>query len=618
MSFGAEMRDFIQAYQAGSQIRDNRTKLRLAEEEEKNRTAEAKAKAKQTESHFQQTQEGISTRFRENQGLQREKFTYQQGQDATVNARLQEQTDISGGHLKVAEENLDVSKRGARRLELEAADKAWAEKIKLDPQSGYEKSVPIPPPSQRAGAYDAPTEAIPTGPAGAAAPANPRFADLPIDYKMLGKSLDAGLKKLQEEFGLNKGIQDGVALPGGKALMEGEGAFKPETVKQVDAIINSNGLMPEQEVVMKRHAETYRFYMEDYKGPDGMKLAGEAAAQWIQWARGEAALKAHAAKALLDRGDLPGAAKMIEKMHDGIPDGRSTTYNEQDNTFEVTDDQTGEVIHSGEVTPDLIEQVAAAFTKGPEFYRVLMEAAKRVPNFEKVETEAQTKAKKPITSAPLEELAPLNVADYEKDTNEIKTSVMEILGKELADIDGVAPFTDDDEFIAQFGEESADAVVDLGVMIKGYNRGLTSKEAAKLALQISNPDEMAGRVEDQRFDFEILPISDENRKAGIDVLEIMTLDGTHLRLPMKQGSDAIHSANHGFFIAVQEHTQKKVNMTNERVIQGNEQHQIDRLREKGQSEKSDRGGAGMGRRGGAYVPPPPKIFKPPQRTNRAG
>jgi hypothetical protein len=583
MGFGREMQDFIAAFQVGSSIRDNRKKLSLAEEEEKNRSAEATARAQAQQDQFNATQEGINTRHGISTGLSREKFDYQQKNDA------------------------DVAARGASK----EADDAWYKQIEADPQSGYgPNGEMIPPPSQRG----APVEAIPTGPQQQTGAAPAAVDDTVINYPTVDKAIDGGLKVLSERSGGKKGIQDGMASPDAKAIMEGDGALKPETVKQIDAIIDPDGLLPEEKLSLGRLEATYEFYTGgSYKGKDGVERANEAAAQYIQYARGVAAIHAHAAQVKLKAGDVPGAAKQLVEMHKSIPDGQSTTFDEATMTFETTDDRTGDIIQRGEVTPELIDQVASSFTKGPEFFNVMMQAAQRSKNFNPSAGDKPAKAEKPITSKELEETDPL--ADKEADAElkvAVDTELFNLGSKGLTDIDGKPIFANMEEFVAQVGPESTDALSDLGIMIAKSNKGVSAEEAAKFAFLIANPDDKVGSIEDQQFDFDVLPISVENKKAGIDVLEIR-IGGRTLKLPMAQGTDAITTANRGLFIAAQENTQSKVNMTNERATASNKAYQLDAAEQK-RLEEERRAGVRTGR--GSAIAAPPLPVSPTKRTGR--
>lgn len=531
MAFGQEMQDFIAAFQVGTSIKQKKRQLALDTEQESNRAKEATNKAAAVESRFQRTQD-----------------YNQKGRDIT-NKR-------NAGIDARAEEQLNLNRGAQDRLAAKDADAAWAAQIAADPESGYDADGNIiPPPSQRG----KPSEAVPTGPQGAT---NTSADDITINSATVADAIDGGLKRLSRE-GEVAGIQ---------SVMEGAGAPHPQTVQAVDNIIDPDGKMSEDQKTLARLEATYKFYTTKYKGKDGIERANEAAAQWLQHARGVAAIQAHAAQVLNSKGDTAGAAKKLVEMHNSIPDGNHTTFDEATGMFTVTDGQTGEVIQEGQATPEMIDQIAASFTKGPEFFNIMMSAAMKSKNFNPGAGRSE-KAKKPVTSKALKEEAPLAAADNE---DEINDALFSIVGNELKDVDGAPIFANKEEFVKQVGEDSISALSDLAIMISGYN-GIDAKKAAKLALVITNPDDMVGDPSEQQFDgFKVLPISKANQEAGIDIMVIQTPDGTRLNLPASKATVAITTANHGLFIAAKETTQNNMDETNRRVINDNADYNNDR------------------------------------------
>lgn len=574
MAFGQEMQDFIAAFQVGSTIKQKKRQMALDETQETNRSKEASAKLADSRSRYDETM-----------AFNREKFDTAKERNAGIDARSQTA--------------LDLQKGAQDRLAAKEADDAWYKQVEADPESGYDAAGNvIPPPSQRG----KPSEAIPTGPAGQETPdrigtvGSSGMGDLVVNPDTVADAIDGGLKTISSRAGAG-GIQ---------AIMEGEGAPAPQTVQAVDSIIDPDNQMTEAQKTLARLEATYEFYLTKYKGKDGVERANEAAAQWLQHARGVAAIQAQAAMALNAKGDTAGAAKKLAEMHDSIPDGMSTTYDEASNTFTMTDDQTGEVLQQGEVTPEMIDQIAASFTKGPEFFKVMMSAAQRSKNFN---PGAGTKAKeeKPITSAALKEQEPLAA---EANVDEIDAALYDVVSKELVDIDGAPIFGSPDEFADQVGPDSKQALVDLATMITAYNR-IPPKDAAKLALVITDPDVMVGDPSEQQFDGFKLPkaINEANRKAGKDIMVLETPDGRQLELPGNDATVAIQKANHGLWIAAKAITDKNVAQTNERVINDNNQYNLQREEDDRLRQEGNRTGA----RGAVPAAP-----LPPKRTGRGG
>ena len=458
-----------------------------------------------------------------------------------------------------------------KRLELKAEDEAWYKQVAANPRLGYdENNNPIPPPSQRAPA----PEAIPTTPDAPQGVLGPRIsnedADPGINYGNIADALNGGMKHLNEE-----------GRAGGEAAVAGgAGALKPETAKEVFDIVDPERKLSEGKRILASIDATREFYLTTYPGKDGVERSNAAAAQWIQYARGMAAVQATAAQALLAKGDVPGAARALVEAANVIPDGNTTTYDEKANTFVTVDNEDGKVLQEGEVTPETIEKYAAGFAKGPAAYELILQQAMKSKDFNPGTGKKPAKEAKPVTSKELDETDPLADAEADKELNDnIGAELLTIVSGELKDIDGVPIFKNMEEFIAQVGEDSTNALSDLGVMIAKNNKGISVKEAAKLALAITNPDDKVGAIEDQQFDFEVLPVSKANLEAGIDVLEL-SIGGKTIRLPASQATDAIKTANRGLFIVMQETTQSKVNMTNERVKAGNEAAQADMAEQK--------------------------------------
>lgn len=574
MSFGAEMKDFIAAFQVGSQIKDKRRALELDAEQEKNRSAEAANKAAAVESRYQRTQ-----------AFNQEGRDYTRGKDARTEAIAADKTTYDRGR----DAKTDAATAG------KAADESWYKQIEADPQLGYDAAGNvIPPPSQRGKPAEAiPTTSIPEA-AGAIGPVSSSGMN-----DLMYTAIDGGLKHLSQEANTN-GIE---------SVMAGNGAPSPETVTAIDKIVDPDGKMSEEEITLARMEATYEFYTSRYKGKDGVERANAAAAQWLQHARGVAAIKAHAAQVLLQKGDHVGAAKQLADMHSSVPDGNTTTYDEQSNMFTITDNETGDVLQEGEATPELIDQIASSFTKGPEFFNIMKSAAMKDKNFNPGAGGKDAKPDKPVTSGDIKEQAPL---EAEASREEIDASMFEMVSKEMVDVDGAPVFASPEEFLAQVGEDSAGALSDLAVMISGYN-GIAPKEAAKLAMIIADPDINVGDPSEQQFDgFKVLPISAENKKAGKDVMVIQTPDGRELELPGNDATTAIRKANHGLFIAAKAITQKNVDMTNERVTNDNNAYNLQR-EEDLRLQEEQRNGQRFGR-GNAVIPQ----AIPLQRSGRGG
>lgn len=575
MGFGAEMKDFIAAFQVGSQIRDRRAQQALDVEQESNRSKEAANKAAATQARYDETR-----------AFNQEGRDYTQRKDARDAAIKLDDTLYTRGR------NADLDAQSANK----AADEAWYKQVEADPEMGYgPDGTPIPPPSQRG----AVKEAIPTTPTTGGTVSSSGMEDLEINRGLVADAIDGGLKKLSQE-GEIAGIQ---------SVMEGAGAPKPDTVKQVDAIIDPDNKMSEDQKTLARLEATYEFYLTKYKGKDGYDRANEAAAQWLQHARGVAAIQATAALALNEQGDMVGAAKKLSEMHQSIPDGQSTTYDEASNTFRVTDDETGEVVQEGEVTPELIDEIATSFTKGPAFFNIMVQAASRSKNFKPGEGDA--KKEKPITS---KELKSSDTPIDPGDPDEINAAMFETISKEVVDIDGAPIWANPEEFVAQVGEDSANALTGLAGMIIANNPGIDSKAAAKLALVIADPDINVGDPSEQQFDgFKVLPISAENKKAGIDIMVIRTPDGRELELPGNDATTAIRIANHGLWIASKAVVEKNVGMTNERVTNDNAAYNLQRAEDQRLRDEQLKANRAGGR--GA---PPSSLVLPGRRTGGRG
>lgn len=564
MSFGAEMKDFIAAFQVGSQIQDKRRQQALDVEQEKNRSAEASNKAAAVESRYQRTMD------------------YNEAGRADTNKR-NAAIDLR------AQEQLDLNRTAQERLAGKEADDAWYKQLEANPQLGYDAAGnQIPPPSQRG----QPTEAIPTTSAPAAGGGTD---DVVINHAIVSDAVDGGMKQLSAQLKSERGVED---------VMGGAGAPSVQTIQQVSEIVDPDKVMAEGKRITAMLEATHDFYMTTYKGADKVERANEAAAAIIQYSRSQAAVLATAAQAKMEQGDMAGATAELIKAHDIIPDGRSTTYDEASNTFTVTDDETGEVVQEGEVTPEMLDQIAAGFTKGPLVFEMLLQSAMKSKNFNPGAGDKAAAAPKPVTSVDL-------VADDEADgmREEFATNLFDLVSTEMVDIDGAPIFASPEEFIAQVGEDSTEALADLSVMITKFNPDINPKDAAKLALVISDADVNVGEIKDQNFGFKVLPVSAENKKAGKDIMVIQTPDGRELELPGNAATTAIRIANRGLFIAGKKIIEKNVGMTNERVINDNNQYNLQRQEDLRLQGKGNRSGAR-----GAGVPLP----TPTRRTGRGG
>lgn len=543
MAFGNEIRDFIDAFKTGAVLKDAYSKRKLAEQAEANRVQIAKDKQASEELKFgaiydqnERKLEDARNRWKAEYGLKKS------GQDATAKYRA-DALGIQRRRADLAEKN--ANERSARQKK-EDERKAREQRLKEDPTSILDeadgKALPTNVTTETQGIAAAPAKKEPSsrgaGPIrpndeGVVTPGimRPRGAD-PVS---LGAALAGGLSYLQNHFGLGGGLQgaSGDQKDGARRMFEGEGAVPPEEDQALDAIMDqediNNGVDPKEISKSLREVNKLKRLYDFHLSRDRPEEANKAAAAMIQKSRGVAAILSMSALDKMKKGDVAGAGADLAEAYNQAPDGRAVEWDPQGMKFIIKDEETGEVVQEGQVTPEQIFSIANGFKDGSAFYRIIMEAAKRDPSFKDPKAE-EVKEKEPET-----------LPNYTPEGGQMdeggREEVVKILINEAKLEDDTPAFAglSPEDVMMGIGQPAVNAMAELGGMIAHYN-SLEPQTAIRLALSLSSPD--LTRPDQPEFNFKL--ISD-----APNVMEIQAEDGTRLKLPSRTAGTLIKTAHDG-------------------------------------------------------------------------
>lgn len=560
MGFGNEVKDFLAAYQVTSGIKDRRRQRDIEQQRADNQVSIAKMKQDAYDKKWQADyglRERAADRADELNKFNKEKF-------ADESSLKRERLDFDKRRADATEKRLAAE--SARKLH----DKAIAEdptKL-LDDESAEPPSQALPTgvntgtvEETQEGEGPAQNQAIPTSPEPAAASSTSAPVSTPtVTGSGMGPvapavALAGGLKYIQEHFGLGKQQAvptAGATEQGKKRLFEGEGSMTPEEQQAVDKMLDEqdikNGVDPQKLTdsarSIRRLTRTYELLLSRGK----TKEANQMAAAIIQSSRGTASMLGQQALGRLQKGDIQGAAQSVVQAHDQIPDGRSVKFDPNSMTFQVIDDQSGNVVQKGQATPEMIFSLANGFKDGSAYYAAITGAASRDPSMQdKPPTAAQAKeAAKEDELKAVPGYEPSDKADVDVNGSVIKEFARmklpdgsPVFSKTLkAPMPGQEDVQGDmtpEEITKAIGEHSVTSITNLGAMISKYN-DVSPAEAGRLAVSIVNPSVDS----DQKWNFKLI-------NGTQNVMEIMTEDGTRLRLPARTATAAIKAGHDGMF-----------------------------------------------------------------------
>jgi len=513
MSFGQEMKDFINAYSVGSTLAENRQRMALATQSEQDRIKIAQANLAQKNDQFGINQQGLATRGNE---TARHNRVMEQGvaQKAADEAFLSDPANIGGAP-------------------------AGREAIPTDGGGGG----PAPAPA---------TQAIPTAPPSPIQGTSSTAAGIDaaagtIGMPQVAQILDHGLKTIQSEIKSKQGIDTGGGADNADEVIHRfKGASTPEEYAAVNKIVSEKFGIPLDKLT--RTQQLWGAYNLN-KDP---RRAAYIAAELIETDRMAASMSGHAASSMMSNGDLNGAAQELVKGHNYLPTGQTATYDEQNKIFRMIDDQTGQVLGEQPVTPEFVFQFAGQISDPKAVYGELMGVALRNQPFREKEAALAKETKtttKPLVLRKMDDAA-LQDAGAAVEENITK----EVAGLKLSNDKSLAYPEDKngapiDKFTKSAGQESVDALKDLSILIYQANPGVSLKQATHIALSLTTPD-LKSPLERQRFSFKFE--NDQAPSGPDDVMNITTADGTKIRLPAGIGSPMIAAANKGLYVAGQE------------------------------------------------------------------
>lgn len=430
MAFANEIRDFINTFNAGSQIveriksRQNaEERQRYLEESDADRRATQKEQYASTmEFNRKKQQDWNDAQARREQynrdvlaeNTRRAKVSEAGAEETRQAARRKEQRDITASDLKQRQDDFD------------AATKAYYDQLNKNPALEGDPSFRPPTradyglPTYGAGAGipagvgagngpRVPTAGIPVGgdgtssPDSAAASGEPSpqepppsdvqdpgvvgggaFQDLGITRADVNDAIKGGLTHLQDYYLGGQGVQAGAQNEAGKAaLIAGnEGATNEENdmiSQALDHMDRNNGIDTSalgDDLKNIRNMVRARQVLLSRGGTDNTAKANALAADIIQLSRHRAAILGANAEVKFKKGDIAGGVEDLKEGYKWVPNAQSVDFDPQTGRFTVTDDTNGKVINEGTATPEDLVAAASGLRDGSLYYRELLQAAK--------------------------------------------------------------------------------------------------------------------------------------------------------------------------------------------------------------------------------------------------
>lgn len=528
MAFGNEVRDFIDAFQAGAKIKDVYKRRKIDEQEAKDKVSIAQMRQDAADKKFgmvydqnERKLKAADERYKSDYGLRasagdraERDLTFRQGTAAAASKRLADEDARKARAARIKEDPTSILDEQTQALPTQGALPTGVTSASRPTQG-----IPTEGPGEAEGGAEDTGEPQPEKKVGISA-AIPRSASLPG----VAGALHGGLTYLQQHFGLDQGgvPGQGQSQDGARRLFEGEGSMTPEEKKQVDSLLDEedrkNGVDPQKLTEGMRAIRRLTRTRDKLLARGDVKTANQMAAAIIQESRGNAAMLGMSALKKLQGGDINGAAQDVITAHDQIPDGRKVEFDPKGMTFRVSDEESGKAIQEGKVTPEMIYSVANGFKDGSGFYKVVMDAAAHDPSM-------QTKGApaKPVKPEELKAKAGYEepVPGEGQTTPDARTTVTsELMSMQAGD--GTPAFKDEAELQKLITPQGLEAISGLGEAITKYN-DVPADKAGRLALSIVNPDLDA---KGEAWNFKAI-------RLDPNIMEIQTQDGTRLKLPTR-------------------------------------------------------------------------------------
>lgn len=223
------------------------------------------------------------------------------------------------------------------------------------------------------------------------------------DMGDIGAALHAGIVNLQQHFKLDPGAgavpdQQSVAS-GRKALFDSEGRAPAQDMQQLAQVVDPKGELTHSQMILRAMTKGYEHYMA--KGDP--QRAANFASQIIQYSTFEAAKHGDDALQALQKGDINAAAQSLKAGYDNIPDGREATDVKvnPDKTVSVTetDVKTGKPVQQHTLSPEELYGAAVGLKNKTLAWRALMAAAGSAKGYNPPESDAYTAAQAKLAGA---------------------------------------------------------------------------------------------------------------------------------------------------------------------------------------------------------------------------
>jgi muramidase (phage lysozyme) len=193
------------------------------------------------------------------------------------------------------------------------------------------------------------------------------MGDNPLAY--IQYAAGKGLHQIQDRFGLNSGAipaESPRAQEGARALAANAGAPDPAMVKQLEATVDPQGQMTDDQRAVHAWGNLIKYYTE--KGnPQAVANAGAAMlmhSKKVSQAAGAYALAA------IEKGDYQKAAQAVASAYNVFPDGQTIRVNaggEGGIEYEVVSDKG--VGKNGKITPEELKELATGMMNGTQWFQ---------------------------------------------------------------------------------------------------------------------------------------------------------------------------------------------------------------------------------------------------------
>jgi hypothetical protein len=404
MSFSAEMKDFLGAWQAGTKINASQT-----DADYKNALTDAQKKKTERENDPDtlelEDKQARATLAKTNAGIA---LTQEQIKNAGTNRAYT--TAITGRMLKG-----DTATPGTPGYVDPNLQGAVGPTSGGFPQPAGDITSPIQTFAQGGVIPETPNDAeddsdeddTPAGPAVGGVPpgaptdvsarartvGKPAALDGVVSPQLVHDAVKGGYRHLIDQAGISNGVRTPRQQAAAKAIAQGAGALSQAEMDLVKKAVDPQGKMTESQRNMAAIGSAYQFYANRGEPQRAEAIAGQMLQHFRIASQRYAALAAHAA----EQGNMDLATKAAMKAYANVPDGRDMTMSVAPDGHVLYHyvDENGKTINKGLATPQELASSAMGLARGG-FEQTLLSAAGVREEQAKAATEGTSKGN-PVT-----------------------------------------------------------------------------------------------------------------------------------------------------------------------------------------------------------------------------